>query len=149
MLLTVRRVIFLTLFVIGLASPLIAQSAFLRWGWAGAIEVGRITSPDWRYDAVIVHRNPTFASTRASTEVYVVPHGGKITTVDDRIMAATRAEEVRGVWRDDHLLEIRYSRARIDGFTAVWPTRSASAPSVEIRLIPPAAGSSFVPGEAS
>jgi hypothetical protein len=144
-----RRIAFVTLFIFGLSSPLLASAAFQRWCSPAPTEIARVTSPDSRYDAVLVNRKPAIALMKVATEMYVVPRGGKIAPADDPIMIATHAEDVRGSWRDDHLLEIRYSRARVDGFSAVWPTRSASVPSVEIRLVPPAAGSSFAPGDAS
>lgn len=144
-----RRLSFAILFIAGITSPLIAHAVTLRWFAPAVNEVERVTSPDSRHDAVIVRRQPALNFLRASTEVYVVSHGGKIARGDDPVLFATKAEGVQSVWIDDRLLEIRYSQARVDGFTAIWPSRSNLTPSVEIRLTPPAAGSSFAPGDDS
>jgi len=144
-----RRLSFAILFLIGMASPLIAHAVTLRWLAPAVDEVERVTSPDSRHDVVIVRRQPALNFLRASTEVYVVSHGSKIARGDDPVLLATKAEGVQSAWIDDRLLEIRYSQARVDGFTAIWPSRSNRTPNVEIRLIPPAAGFSFAPEDDS
>jgi hypothetical protein len=130
-----RRLSFAILFVAGMTSPLIARAVMVRFAPA-TNEMQRVTSPDWRHDAVVVRRQPALSFLRASTEVYVVPRGSKIARGAQPVMLASKAEGVQSVWRDDRLLEIRYSQARVERFTAVWPSSTKQAPSVEIRLTP-------------
>jgi hypothetical protein len=80
---------------------------------------------------------------RASVEVYVVPRGGQVAPSADPVLLATRAVGVQSTWKDDRLLEIHYSRGRVEGFTAIWPSIANNPPMVEIRLSPLTTGFSF------
>jgi hypothetical protein len=145
---TIRRLSFAILFIAGLTSPFFAQSATRSLLPPTAQEVARIASPDRQHEAVIVRTVPKFPYQRPSTEVYVVARGGKITPTDDPVLLASKADGVQSAWKNNHLLEIRYTKARVDGFTAIWPTKS-DTPTVEIRLTAPASGLSFAPEDNS
>jgi hypothetical protein len=143
-----RRLVFALLFVVGLASPLVLSFG-IRHAAPAATELARVTSPELRYDAVILKRLPRWQLKRPSTEVYIVARGRKVGPADSPIMTATRAQGVQTAWRGDRLLEVHYSSARVNGFTAMWPPRTKTIPEVEIRLSPPAGGSSFPPYDVS
>jgi hypothetical protein len=139
----IRRLSFAILFAAGIASPLLISAAARRWFPSPAIEMARVASPDLRHEAVIVRRQPNLPLLRPSIEVYIVRRGGKISAGDDPVLLATKTDGLRSAWKNNHLLEISYSHARVDGFTAVWPAQTVNPPSVEIQLAPPATGLSF------
>ncbi len=146
---TLRRIAFACLFLAGLASPLTMSFGIRHYASMPPSEIARVTSPDRRFDAVVLKRQPPLKLMRVATEVYVVARGKTVGSKDSPIMIATRAQGVQGAWHGDRLLEIHYSSARVDGFTAMWPPRTKTTPQVEIRLIPPTGGFSFAPDDAS
>jgi hypothetical protein len=143
-----RRLSFAILFVLGATSPLIGQAVENAIVSLRQQEVGRITSPDLCHDAVTILTRPLLPYMRSSVEVYLVPRGGPVTRAAEPVLLATKAEGVESTWKDNRLLEIRYLRARVEGFTAVW-SPFVKSPRVEIRLSPPAAGPSFESGDDS
>jgi hypothetical protein len=144
-----RRIIFAVLFALGIGAPLIGEITGVRLLAPAAHELSRAPSPDSLHDVVVVMRQSMLPYTRPVTEVYVVSHGLKITPSDKPVLNAIRAEGVQSVWRDDHLLEIRYAQARVNNFTSVWPANPNATPSVEIRLRAPAKSLSFTVGDDS
>jgi hypothetical protein len=138
-----RRLNFAILFALGIASPFLGRALAVFAMPARQQEVARVTSPDSRHDAVTIRYQPLLPYMRASVEVYVVPRGGQVAPSADPVLLATRAVGVQSTWKDDRLLEIHYSRARVEGFTAIWPSIANNPPMVEIRLSPLTTGFSF------
>jgi hypothetical protein len=144
-----RRLTYGFLFVLGIAAPLVGNESGVRLFARAAREVSRTPSPDSLHDVVVVSRKSILPYSRPATEVYVVNHGLKISRSDAPILVAVKAEGVQSLWRDDHLLEIRYAQARVNIFSSVWPQTSNAEPGIEIRLRPPAKTLSFTNGDDS
>ena len=144
-----RRLTFGFLFALGLASPLIGHVFAIRVFAPAVREVSRTPSPDSLHDVVVVSRQSMLPYSRPATEVYVVGHGLKISHGDAPVLLAIKADGVQSVWRDDHLLEIRYAQARVNSFSSVWPAVPNAEPIVEIRLQPPPKSLSFTNGDES
>jgi hypothetical protein len=113
-------------------------------------EVARVASPDGTVDAVIVGSGcgPLCSDTY---QVTVVPKGAKApTSVEQYAFSADDMVDAELRWKQPHLLEIEYKKARINDFRNVaypfakfgdqesWKYR------VELRLAPSSAGFSYL-----
>src|ERR1700680_1088936 len=94
--------------LVGMASPYIGRTTADVMPSFRQQEVARVTSPDWRHDAVTIRTTPLLPYARPSVEVYIVPRGGPVARSADPVLVATRAEGVQSTWKDYRLLEIRY-----------------------------------------
>ena len=107
----------------------------------------RVTSPDRRFDALIMQgKDPDTQG--PAWGVYIVSRGAKVEeggllsrmfTQPERILQASSIRGANLVWQDPHLLEVDYEGADINDFRNLWvPSSSRGAFVVEITLHPSA-----------
>jgi hypothetical protein len=85
--------------------------------WQGNyVEIGRITSPDSRYDAIVLKDS----SVERSVLVYIEPTGQKISNFEADRFVARKVYGLSLRWTKPKLLEIHYQKADITRFYNIW-----------------------------
>jgi hypothetical protein len=105
-------------------------------------EIARIQSPDAVVDAVLAER-AVGATVATPSEVYIVPHGGKIE--GGPLLRADNMRDLKLTWKQPRLLEVRYSKGRVFSFTNFWESADVQNWKyvVELRLLPASDGYSL------
>lgn len=86
------------------------------------VEEARVTSPDGRFDAVVT-RESTIGGALGSLywNVFIVPKGDAAPKDDKHsVLTATVLSGEKLVWKQSHLLEVRYDIANIEEFRNLW-----------------------------
>lgn len=106
------------------------------------IEEARATSPDQKFDAVILRESYGGAAGGIEWFVFVVPKGRTPTFGWSRfqnfVLEAASVSGLKLSWQDSRLLEIEYDHASIEYFRNVEVTGGRTEPVIEIRLTTPA-----------
>ncbi|HYB90283.1 MAG TPA: hypothetical protein VEC38_04480 [Candidatus Binataceae bacterium] len=143
LIITLRRLAFLSAFVLGALSPIFSQ-LLLSSAFPSRREIVRVASPDKREDAVLVRARASALSRERHWEVFVVRHQMPIGQ-SSPVFVATRVADPRLAWPDARLLQIGFGRARVSYFTSAWsPSASGEAAAVEIRLKPAENGFTYL-----
>jgi hypothetical protein len=98
-------------------------------------EIARIQSPDAVVDAVLAER-AVGATVATPSEVYIVPHGGKLK--GEPLLRADSMRDLKLSWKQTRFLEMHYSKGRVFSFTNFWESADVQNWKyvVELRLMP-------------
>jgi hypothetical protein len=109
------------------------------------IEEGRVTSPDGRFDAVVTREaSPGGVLGGLYWNVFVVPKSDAAPKEDKHsLLTASVLRGEKLVWEQNHLLEVHYDIAEIEGFRNIWGSYEVQDRGwrkgdylVEVRLMP-------------
>lgn len=134
-------------FCVGIGVAYLGPHAFSKLLGAGSSdrsEEMRVTSPNGKFDAVMIREGYGGGAGGFDWCVFIVPTGK---SAPDDSHAVFRAGELRGeklVWNQPHLLEIHYDLAEIEEFRNLWGlyevqnvgSTGARDYDVEMRLVP-------------
>ncbi|MEK8018109.1 MAG: hypothetical protein VSS75_014640 [Candidatus Parabeggiatoa sp.] len=85
-------------------------------------EMARISSPDFRVDAILIRANAG-ATTSFVFEVYIV-QSGDVPTEDDLLFRGDKMEGLKLRWVQSKLLTIQYEQGRIFHFSNFWSSQN-------------------------
>lgn len=142
---------------LAIATSLVLSVFFLSacQGQDRLTECRRVTSPNGRFDAVLVtDMYGPAAGGGVDSNVYIVPKGAPVHVKSgSEVFSADPMSCGELVWRRDHLLEIHYNIAYIHHFRNTWGlyevenvgSRGERDYEVEIRLMPASDSSALQP----
>ena len=122
-------------YLLGVASPYIADMA-IGWALTGAgHEMSRQTSPDGLLDAVVIEDDPG-AWSSFIYYLYLVPKGQKVSYVhsDPAIAKSSEGDELTTNWNKSHLLGVNAGNAHIKWFANLWYSTKFPDYYVELKL---------------
>ncbi len=98
-------------------------------------EMARISSPDFRVDAILIRANAG-ATTSFVFEVYIV-QSGDVLTEEHLLFRGDKMEGLKLRWVQSKLLTIQYEQGQIFHFSNFWSSKDVQnfKYQVEIRLI--------------
>jgi hypothetical protein len=112
------------------------------------VEEMRVMNPAGDFDAVMTRDKPSNAAPDGTRYLFIVPEGNPAPSARHRFLERSpflimRADSMQGetvVWKQEHVLEVHYHRAKIAEFRNLWTSSEAldlngSGEVVEIRLV--------------
>jgi hypothetical protein len=86
-----------------------------------AVELARAASPDGLFDVVLVRDEWGGGMGGCMWFVFILPKGEKLPgKYEKAVFAADRLTQPTIVWKQSHLIEIKYDKAEIERFQNVW-----------------------------
>lgn len=143
-----------------------ATIGYFAWFWASTAlalvfpaggassSESRVTSPDHRFDAVMVMQDYGGAMGGFEYHVYIVRRGAPVRKGARSVFEASDLSGENLVWESGHLLELEYNEAEIESFRNLWRSDEVENVGsygendyyVEIRLAPSSEYSLLNPG---
>jgi hypothetical protein len=131
-------------FSLGAVSPSVIREVIPPYYPRDWVETDRVTSPDGRFDAVMVRQSVGDPKLGFEWSLQIVPRAQRPQLkIDNPLFLGVRFDQGQLVWKKPHLVEIHYRSTRIKSFRNIWSLdevqkigENAADYFVEIRLCP-------------
>ena len=106
---------------LGAASPSMLREVIPPYYSRDWVETDRVTSPDGRFDAVMVRQSVGDPKLGFEWTLQIVSKGQRPQLkIDNPLFLGIRFDQGQLVWKKPHLVELHYRSARIKSFRNFW-----------------------------